>query len=179
MSWIAFIWFLFCEALAGFSVLSEISSFLWNMELFKNRQQLLHPCVSEGSAEGRGMVDACLAVIFLPSLPLSYCVNRRSDQMYTGKVRLNVSLFSWNSAGREGGNVWMRLLFMRFRELGVACVGRRVFLLFFLRLFTAILAGEKTLFVVCRKPPLCDTKTSWGVNIQWSALCWYGLPNLF
>jgi len=37
----------------------------------------------------------------------------------------------------------MRLLFMRFRELGVACVGRRVFLLFFLRLFTAFLAGKR------------------------------------
>lgn len=142
VSWIAFIWFLFCKPLAGFSVLSEISSFLWNMELFKNRQQLLHPCVSKDSAEGRGMVDGCLAVIFFPSLLLSYCVNRRSDQMYTRKVRLNVSLFSWNGAGREGGNVWMRLLFMWLRELGVACVSRYVFLLLFLRLFLVFLAGK-------------------------------------
>lgn len=73
------------------------------MELFKNRQQLLHGCVSTDSAEGRGMVDGCLAVIFLPSLLLSYCVNRRSDQIYTRKVRLNVSLFSWNGVGRGVG----------------------------------------------------------------------------
>lgn len=41
----------------------------------------------------------------------------------------------------------MRLLFMWFRELGVACVGGYVFLLLFLRLFLGIFSWEKSLFV--------------------------------
>ena len=56
----------------------------------------------------------------------------------------------------------MRLLFMWFRWLGVACVGRYVVLLLFLRLFAVFLAGKSLSLVVCTKPLLCDTETLGG-----------------
>lgn len=89
------------------------------------------------------MVDGCLAVIFFPSLPLSYCVNRRSDQIYTRKVRLNVSLFSWNGAGKGGRGECLNETFIYVVQIAWrCCVGRCVVLLLFLWLLAVFLAGQ-------------------------------------